>query len=366
MIVTAATLPGSQPFEANNATTSSYFPVNPFNNFRDKPNHHPHRRQKENSRQNAARQARENALLDQANREAAMQHTAQSQAAQASRDVAHSYLERFLETSEWKDHVGQVGIIEEAVPTMEELEEYGTLDEADGTRACRKMFKAVVVWEQVGHSLWERLRDEVRDNQGVEEARVAETPTAPTQPEDAPRRQSHHRHASRDVNALSIIMEQPLEPQQTRRSSLTSSTSSLFRSRKASLTSLISDRRPNHATSARPSQRPQPITRRSSSVPVSPKSRRKLYCDRDNEAEPEQDCLRRSTDPGPRLQKEWDSDRSRDDAPAEGVVKAAATFPRKLSKNCANARLVSCVDFATLFVPACQTATAKGSTKYTA
>lgn len=339
MIVTAATLPGNQPFEANNAASSSYFPVNPFNNSRDKPNYHPHRRHKDNSRQNAARQAREKALLDQANREAAMQHTANGQAEQASRDLAHTFLERFLETSEWKDHVGQIGIIEEAVPTMEELEEYGSLDEADGTRACRKMFKAVVVWEQVGHSLWETLRDEVRDNRMIDEAKHAQASASvgQAQPEDSARRQSHHRHASRDVNALSIIMEQPSEPPQTRRSSLTSTTSSLFRGRKASLSSLISDRRPAQGTSTKPSARPQPVTRRSSSVPISPKSRRKLYSDRDDETDPEQDCLRRSTDPGPRLQHEWDSDKSRDDGPAEGVVRAAATFPRKLSKNCANA-----------------------------
>lgn len=265
-----------------------------------------------------------------------MRHIAKSQAEQASRDVTHSYLERFLVTSEWKDYVGQIEIVDEAVPTMEELEGYASLDEAEGTRACRKMFKAVVVWEQVGHSLWERLRDEAHNNDKADEENHTDAPTGEAQSDDAARRQSHQRNGSRDVHALSIIMEQPSEPQQTRRSSLTSSTSSLFRGRKASLSNLIADRGSIQSASANTYTRPLPVTRRSSSVPLTPKSRRKLHPDGDDDAEPEQDCLRRSTDPGPRLQQGWDSDKSRD-GPAEGVVRTAAGFPRRLSKNCANA-----------------------------
>lgn len=332
-----------QQFEARSDSNSSFFaPVHSFSNFLDRPNHH--RRQKYTSRHNASSIARENSLLEQANLEAAKNHRARGQAEQASRSLAREYLERFLETSEWQDHVDRIGIIDEAVPTMEELEAYGTLDEADGTRACRRMFKAVVVWEQVGHSLWERLRNDAHKDNKVDkainnDAEMGANLPGGQQPADAPRRQSHHRAtASRELQGLSIIMEQPSEPQRMRRPSLTSLASSFSRGRKSSMSNTISgDRHGTQHTTSTTSSRPPPVTRRSSSVPVSRRSRRSLQTDCECTDDFNHDCQRRATDPGPRLQSEWSSNQSREHGSGEATLKAAATIPRKLSQNCANA-----------------------------
>lgn len=252
--------------------------------------------------------------------------------------MARSYLERFLNESEWQDHA--VGIIEEAVPTMGELERYGELDESDGTRACRKMFKAVVVWEQIGHSLWERLRKDSGRDTRVHRFGSYTMMSAPSQPqdkpedkaqdkpEDKPRRPSHHRMiGSRDLNPLSIIMEQPTTPLKSRRSSLTSLNTSLSRNRGH-------DDHENSPPSPR-TRRPQAAVRRSSSVPAT-RRRFALQADCDCCEGGVHDNERRATDPGPSVESGWSSDEE-DEGKSELRLRSAATFPRKLSKNCAHA-----------------------------
>ncbi|KAM3512633.1 hypothetical protein MY11210_003727 [Beauveria gryllotalpidicola] len=76
-----------------------------------------------------------------------------------SRVRACNYLSTFLHSSPWTDQLDQITIEWDYVPSMEELESYGQLDENEGTRNCRRLFKAVVVWDQVGHLLWRTLKD---------------------------------------------------------------------------------------------------------------------------------------------------------------------------------------------------------------
>ncbi|PNY27306.1 Uncharacterized protein TCAP_02768 [Tolypocladium capitatum] len=76
----------------------------------------------------------------------------------ALRVQAWLYLGDFLRRSPWEDQMDQIAIVRDAVPTMPQLNSYGGLDEKEGTRACRRLFKAVVVWDELGHSLWKTLR----------------------------------------------------------------------------------------------------------------------------------------------------------------------------------------------------------------
>ncbi|GJN73756.1 hypothetical protein ACCO45_004363 [Purpureocillium lilacinum] len=76
------------------------------------------------------------------------------------RAQAWLYLNDFLDTSpDWSEMREQIAIVCEAVPTMPELNSYGELDEKEGTVACRRLFKAPVVWDRLGHSLWKTLRE---------------------------------------------------------------------------------------------------------------------------------------------------------------------------------------------------------------
>ncbi|RDA86899.1 hypothetical protein CP532_1873 [Ophiocordyceps camponoti-leonardi (nom. inval.)] len=74
------------------------------------------------------------------------------------RTQALIYLDDFLHNSKWTDQLEQIAIVQEAVPTMPELNSWGDLDEKEGTRVCRRLFKAVVVWDELGHTLWRTLR----------------------------------------------------------------------------------------------------------------------------------------------------------------------------------------------------------------
>lgn len=82
-----------------------------------------------------------------------------------SRARACNYLSTFLHTSPWTDQLDQITIVWDSVPSMEELESYGELDEKEGTRNCRRLFKAVVVWDEVGHLLWQTLKDAAQQQQ---------------------------------------------------------------------------------------------------------------------------------------------------------------------------------------------------------
>ncbi len=82
-----------------------------------------------------------------------------------SRARACNYLSTFLHSSPWTDQLDQITIVWDSVPSMEELESYGELDEKEGTRNCRRLFKAVVVWDEVGHLLWQTLKDAAQQQQ---------------------------------------------------------------------------------------------------------------------------------------------------------------------------------------------------------
>ncbi|KZZ98547.1 hypothetical protein AAL_03065 [Moelleriella libera RCEF 2490] len=79
------------------------------------------------------------------------------EAEEESRSQAWNYVVEFLHTSEWCDQLEQIAVNYDAMPTMVELESYGALDEKEGTRACRKLFKAPVVWDELGRGLWKVL-----------------------------------------------------------------------------------------------------------------------------------------------------------------------------------------------------------------
>lgn len=80
-----------------------------------------------------------------------------------------NYLTTFLHSSPWTDQLDQITIVWDSVPSMEELESYGELDEREGTLRCRRLFKAVVVWEEVGHLLWQTLQDAAQQRQQQDE-----------------------------------------------------------------------------------------------------------------------------------------------------------------------------------------------------
>lgn len=133
-------------------------------------------------------------------------------------------------------------------------------------------------------------------------------------------------------------MEQPNEPQKSRRSSQASVISHFSRGRKASLSSLMGHDRHAAAPTSSSARRPRAVPRRSSSVPTTSRKRfQKLDAECTCCEGEHHDGPRRATDPGPTMRSEWSSDESdTEDTPSKPVVRAA-TFPRKVSKNCANA-----------------------------
>ncbi|KAG5940818.1 hypothetical protein E4U53_007538 [Claviceps sorghi] len=109
------------------------------------------------------------------------------EAEEESRCLAWNYIVDFLHASEWSDQMDQITVVYEAVPTMEELESYGELDEKEGTRASRKLFKAPVVWDELGHGLWKLLsaaaaeqkqRRQQQQQQQQQQALVTEEPAS--------------------------------------------------------------------------------------------------------------------------------------------------------------------------------------------
>ncbi|KAF7555215.1 hypothetical protein G7046_g6614 [Stylonectria norvegica] len=89
------------------------------------------------------------------------QEVLRKQAAQDAKDALKfetmDFLTSFLENSPFRDLAEQITITWEALPKLDELETYGELDKTEGTRACRKLFKAAVIWDDLGLCLWERL-----------------------------------------------------------------------------------------------------------------------------------------------------------------------------------------------------------------
>ncbi|CAM1505770.1 Fc.00g114070.m01.CDS01 [Cosmosporella sp. VM-42] len=102
---------------------------------------------------------------------ARMQDKLREQAALEAQEIAKfetfDFLMGFLHGSEWKDLSDSITIAWDVLPTMQELQTLGRLDKVEGTRACRKLFKVAVVWDDLGCSLWERLSGNAARNKSV-------------------------------------------------------------------------------------------------------------------------------------------------------------------------------------------------------
>jgi hypothetical protein len=70
------------------------------------------------------------------------------------------FLESWLINSVWSDQVEQISITRENLPPIDELWSFGDMAETQGTHACRRLFKAPVIWDELGHSLWQMLKNE--------------------------------------------------------------------------------------------------------------------------------------------------------------------------------------------------------------
>ncbi|KAH6880479.1 hypothetical protein B0T10DRAFT_144498 [Thelonectria olida] len=73
------------------------------------------------------------------------------------------FLESWLINSVWSDQVELISITRENLPPIDELWSFGELAETQGTHACRRLFKAPVIWDELGHSLWQMLKNEASD-----------------------------------------------------------------------------------------------------------------------------------------------------------------------------------------------------------
>lgn len=82
-----------------------------------------------------------------------------------SRRWVRTYLVNFLQNCDWNDQLDNISIAWESVPSMQDLESYGMMNESEGTRACRKLFKAAVIWDDLGHALWKALRAAYEERQ---------------------------------------------------------------------------------------------------------------------------------------------------------------------------------------------------------
>ena len=102
---------------------------------------------------------------------ARMQDKLREQAELEAQEIAKfetfDFLMGFLHGSEWKDLSDSITIAWDVLPTMQELQTYGRLDKVEGTRACRKLFKVAVVWDDLGCSLWERLSGNAARNKSI-------------------------------------------------------------------------------------------------------------------------------------------------------------------------------------------------------
>ncbi|KAG6010203.1 hypothetical protein E4U21_007680 [Claviceps maximensis] len=135
------------------------------------------------------------------------------EAEEQSRSLAWNYIVDFLHASEWCDQVDQITVVYEAVPTMEELESYGELDEKEGTRASRKLFKAPVVWDELGHGLWKLLsaaaaEQKQRRHQAQQDQQQQQRRQQQQQPQQQQRRQQQQQPQQQQQR------QQQLQPQQ--------------------------------------------------------------------------------------------------------------------------------------------------------
>ncbi|KAG5955805.1 hypothetical protein E4U57_003128 [Claviceps arundinis] len=145
------------------------------------------------------------------------------EAEEESRSRAWDYIVDFLQASEWSDQMDQITVVYDAVPTMEELVSFGALDEKEGTRASRKLFKAPVVWDELGHGLWKVLSasEQKRQQQQQQQQQLQQQQQSQqlqAQLQKSPQKHHHHHHHRHHSHSHSHshhqapIIEEPTKP----------------------------------------------------------------------------------------------------------------------------------------------------------
>ncbi|KAF4974410.1 hypothetical protein FZEAL_8684 [Fusarium zealandicum] len=87
----------------------------------------------------------------------------------ATKAETFDFLTYYLQRSPYKDQSDQISIAWDSLPSLSELESYGTLNKTEGTHVCRRLFKAVVIWDDLGLDLWETLSRTLHQQQQLED-----------------------------------------------------------------------------------------------------------------------------------------------------------------------------------------------------
>ncbi|KAF4435305.1 hypothetical protein F53441_13538 [Fusarium austroafricanum] len=134
----------------------------------------------------------------------------------ATKAETSDFLLYYLERSPFKDQSDQISIAWENLPSLSELESFASLDKTAGTQACRRLFKAVVIWDDLGLDLWETLNSTfqpVSDEEDSDDDLLDEISEEPVGWDQSPRRsrsrassrtsasETHNSEPSRQVSA---------------------------------------------------------------------------------------------------------------------------------------------------------------------
>lgn len=103
------------------------------------------------------RKQRQQQEQEQKDKEEKLRLQALEEAEFATKAETSDFLLYYLERSPFKDQSDQISIAWENLPSLGELESFARLDKTAGTQACRRLFKAVVIWDDLGLDLWETL-----------------------------------------------------------------------------------------------------------------------------------------------------------------------------------------------------------------
>ncbi|KAF4966208.1 hypothetical protein FSARC_6093 [Fusarium sarcochroum] len=103
------------------------------------------------------RKQRQQQEQEQKDKEAKLRLQALEEAEFATKAETSDFLTYYLERSPFKDQSDQISIAWENLPSLGELEAFARLNKTSGTQACRRLFKAVVIWDDLGLDLWETL-----------------------------------------------------------------------------------------------------------------------------------------------------------------------------------------------------------------
>ncbi|CAJ0549187.1 Ff.00g028000.m01.CDS01 [Fusarium sp. VM40] len=107
---------------------------------------------------------------EQKDQEEKLRQQALEEAEFATKAETSDFLLYYLERSPFKDQCDQISIAWENLPSLGELESYAKLNKTSGTQACRRLFKAVVIWDDLGLDLWETLNSTLKPSSDEEES----------------------------------------------------------------------------------------------------------------------------------------------------------------------------------------------------